>query len=701
MNKLIYKGKTYEGKSLLSTDIYMGDSLAAETLSVDTLTSDVRDYQLQVRCMAAENMLVAANGMLLAGQVSKTGLKTYRYGEEVEFRRGDDLVGRYYLQNIKRTGNYTYRISAVSSIGLLLTDTYYGGIYSGITVAELVSDIINGTIRYTLDASLASQPVYGWLKKSSRRDALKEVLFAMGGQIRKDKNGDIVIAPQSSSDPYEIPADDLYQGGDVAGLSPASAVKLTEHIFIALPGNEEVTLFDGEAAAEPIITPAGRRVMGVLVGFSEPFHDLKADNVTILESGANYAVLGQSSSAVLTGKKYAHTERVLTASANTGASPNVVTSNSCTIVNLLNAENVLNRLAAYYGAGKSTSADIVLTIQRPGDAVSLSDPFGEKTDGYISELDLSVSNRIKARATIISGYIPTASGNYYEHVAVLTEDTEFVMPPECKGKARVVVISGGDGGGLGSPGEEGGKASPDKYGTAGEGGEPGTPGNGGKIYVETIQASPGQRFAVKIGKGGKGATVDTEAEAGGETTFGTLSSANGRSSPEGYVNLFDGSIYGDIGIDGIPGGRGSGAGESGTEVVPGDDVKYKGETYHPGEQGDKKVSGDTYALGGLGGGPAAGAPGGDGERGALSNNPGGTIFADGGPGGKGAVPVKADNGLRRGQGGGAGHGGGGGGGGGPAKSEDGENYQWPGDGGSGGDGGEGGNGAPGIVLVYY
>ena len=88
MNKLIYKGKTYEGKSLLSTDIYMGDSLAAETLSVDTLTSDVRDYQLQVRCMAAENMLVAANGMLLAGQVSKTGLKTYRYGEEVEFETG-------------------------------------------------------------------------------------------------------------------------------------------------------------------------------------------------------------------------------------------------------------------------------------------------------------------------------------------------------------------------------------------------------------------------------------------------------------------------------------------------------------------------------------------------------------------------------------------------------------------------------------
>ena len=176
----------------------------------------------------------------------------------------------------------------------------------------------------------------------------------------------------------------MYQGGDVAGLSPASAVKLTEHIFIALPGNEEVTLFDGEAAAEPIITPAGRRVMGVLVDFSEPFHDLKADNVTILESGANYAVLGQSSSAVLTGKKYAHTERVLTASANTGAPPNVVTSISCTIVNLLNAENVLNRLAAYYGAGKSTSADIVLTIQRPGNCCVAFGPLWRENDGYIS-----------------------------------------------------------------------------------------------------------------------------------------------------------------------------------------------------------------------------------------------------------------------------------------------------------------------------
>lgn len=698
MDELKACGKTYTtaDESLVSTSAFVSDSLVAESLGVDTLTAVVKDYQLQVRLLAVDGMLAAANGELLAAATSDTGLKKYDYGETVTYTHEGDLFGLFYLEKITRVGPYDYKMQAISAIGLLLTDTYYGGVYTGISVGELVADIVHGIFSYTIDPVLGEQPVFGWLKKSSRRDALRDVLFAMGGQIRKDRTGAVVIEPQRGREPYEITADEVYQGGSVAGLSPASGINITEHTFMALTADERVTLFDGEAAAESIVTPKGARMMGVLVDFSEPMHDLQADNVTILESGANYAVIGPSSAAVLTGQKYTHTERVLSRGQKTSGSPNIIPSSACTLVNLLNSENVADRLMAYYGSASEIEADIVMTTQKSGDAVKFTDPFGDSAQGYITELDVTMSAIMKARATIVSGYIPTASGNYYEHVAVLTEDTDFVMPPECKGKARVVVIGGGDGGDLGSPGEEGGKASTDKYGAAGEGGAPGTPGNGGKIYVETIQASPGQRFAVKIGLGGKGATLDAEAEPGGETTFGGLSSADGRSAPEGYVNLFDGSIYGDVGISGIPGGRGSGAGESGTEVVPGEDVEYKGVIYRPGEQGESDHYSSYYGLGGLGGGASAGVNGNDGESGNVSSQP----FADGGDGGDGATPVKADNGLRRGQGGGAGHGGGGGGGGGPAKGPD-SSSEWSGQGGSGGDGGDGGDGAPGLVLVYY
>lgn len=704
MNRLVYRNKEYTGETrdLLSASASIGDALAAESLSVDTLTARVLNYDAKLLPLATGGQLLVAEGVLLAARAERLGLdRSSRYGEPVYYYHGEDLIGKFYVESIRRVGRETYQFEAVSAVGLLLSSDYYGGIYSGISLAELVSDIIHGIIEYRMDPGLGETILYGLIRKKSRRDALLDCLFAAGAMIEKDETGLLSIVPQQEGTPYRLEETEIYMGGSVSGNTPATQVSVTEHSFAALPGDNLVTLFDGESAAELIRTPKGVLVSGVLVEFDEPAHDLQAENGVILENGANYAVLGPSSSVTLTGRQYTHTRRVLTKVLSDQGTPNVIQSSACELVSLLNAENVLKRLEAYYGHAVSYQMDLVVTHQKPGDAVTFVDPFGEAASGYIRDLDITMSGILKGRAEIVAGYIPGGSGNYYEHVAVITEDSTFVMPPECKGKARVVVIGGGDGGVLGSPGEKGGDATNSKYGSGGEGGAPGTPGNGGKIYVETIQASPGQSFPVKIGPGGKGATVDAEAELGGNTTFGALSSANGRSAQEGYVNLLDGSIYGDIGVNGIHGGRGSGAGENGAEVIPGEDVEYKGIVYHPGKQGNKRTSGDTYALGGLGGGPAAGAPGGNGNDGKFTYNPGGTIFADGGPGGKGAVPVKADNGIHRGQGGGAGHGGGGGGGGGPAKSEDGNDYQWPGDGGSGGEGGGGGDGASGLVLVYY
>lgn len=447
MDELIYNGHTYRSDedTLISTNAYLGDSLAAESLSVDTLTSQVMDYQLQTRLLAVDGMLAAADGMLLAGEENEQGLKEYKYGDLVLYKHNGVLLGRFYLEQINRVARYGYKISALSAVGLLLTDDYYGGIYNGITTADIIADIVAGIFAYSIDADFGAAPVYGLLKKSSRRDALRDVLFAQGGQIRKDEDGNVVIGPQTAGEPNQITPDEFYQGGDVAGLTPASAIKLTEHTYIALTTDERITLFDGESAAEEMTTPRGKNVIGVLVEFPEPIHDLVAENVTILESGANYAVLSQSPAANLTGQRYTHTERIITRTKQTGAPPNVVPSKACTLVNLLNAENVADRLIAYYGSAKTIEADMVVTNQKPGDSVSFTDPYGEETNGYIADLDITMSAIMKARATLVSGYIPTSSGNYYAHVAVITEDTVWTTPAECKGKIRRVLIGGGEG----------------------------------------------------------------------------------------------------------------------------------------------------------------------------------------------------------------------------------------------------------------
>lgn len=684
MNRLIYNGKTYDdendgGDKLMSANCYIGDSLTADELPVDTLTAVVRDYDLETRLLAAQGTLVTAGGMLLVAKRDRYGLLRYDYGAEILYYHGDDLIGKFYLETIKRKGKSEYQFNCVSGVGLLLTDYHYGGVYTGQTMDEVVADIIHGIVPYTLDAELGATPLYGWLPKATRRNNLRDVLFAAGGQIRKDTAGQINIIPMSAGTPYEITPDEMYIGGSVTGGNPASAVQITEHAYIALPTDDPVTLFDGEAAAESIVTPNGRTVVGVLVEFGEPVHGLKATNTTILESGANYAVLSQSPAATLVGLRYTHTERIISRRNNTAASPNVVPSSACKLVNLLNAENVADRVMAYYGAAKSIEADLVVTGQKPGDAVTFTDPFGDATLGYIQSLDITMSHILKARANLIAGYIPTASGNYYQHVAIITADQTFTVPAECRGKIRAVLIGGGDGGLMGDNGSDGGATTTD-FGEPGEGGAPGTPGSGGNIFVITLSVSVGQTFSVKIGQAGIGQTTESDATKGSATTFGPYSSASGLPSEDGYVDLINRTVYGAKGDEGIPGSKGSSSAGDGPDIV------YKGVTYTHGNQGASKSGGGSY--GGYGGGAAAGANGGGG--GDYNSHD------MGGAGGDGANAVSPDAASTPGKGGAAGHGGGGGGAMGYPQSK----YGLAGSG-KGGLASPGGDGAKGVALIYY
>ena len=684
MNRLIYNGKTYDdendgGDKLLSANCYIGDSLTADELPVDTLTAVVRDYDLETRLLAAQGTLVTAGGMLLVAKRDRYGLLRYDYGSEILYYHGDALIGKFYLESIKRRGKNEYQLNCISGVGLLLTDYHYGGVYTGQSMAEVVADIIHGIVPYTLDAELGATPLYGWLPKATRRDNLRDVLFAMGGQIRKDTAGQINIFPMSDGTPYEITPDEMYIGGSVTGGNPASAIQITEHAYIALPTDDPVTLFDGEAAADTIVTPNGRTVAGVLVEFGEPVHDLTATNTTILESGANYAVLSQSPAATLVGLRYTHTERIISRRNNTAASPNVVPSSACKLVNLLNAENVADRVMAYYGAAKSIEADLVVTGQKPGDAVTFTDPFGDATQGYIQSLDITMSHILKARATLVAGYIPTASGNYYQHVAIITADQTFTVPAECRGKIRAVLIGGGDGGLMGENGSDGGATTTD-FGEPGEGGAPGTPGSGGNIFVITLAVSVGQTFSAKLGQAGIGQTTESDATKGGATTFGPYSSASGLPSEDGYVDLINRTVYGALGRAGIPGGKGS------SSAGEGPDVEYKGVTYHPGSQGANSTSGS--GIGGYGGGAAAGADGGDGTNGGKDH---------GGSGGAGADAVPPDAETVPGKGGPGGNGGGGGGAAGyPCDFKYGSHSPGP-----GGLASDGGAGAKGVALIYY
>ena len=695
-DKLVYHGRTFRAsdQSLRSASATQEDSLTAESLAVDTLTAVVDDYFITPRVLAVQGLLAAAGGLPCYAAAETPVLSPNDYGDVVEYYRDDNLLLKHYLEKPTRVGPARWKLSCVSGIGLLLKSYHWGGIYTGYPLRELVADIIGGIIPYTLDQKLGEMLMYGWLPKDTRRNNLRMALFASGGVVGKDTNGDLTILPSTQPEPYPISPSRIYMGGSVAGVIPASAVAVTEHSYIALDTDETVTLYEGEASGAEITTPMGRQLTGVLVEFNDPMHNLQATNTEILESGANYAVIDSSASCTLTGQKYNHTQRIITRTVPGAAKPNVVSSFKCGLVNALNSESVAARLTAYYAATRDVEIDLVVEGQKPGDAVTFTDPFGDDVTGYIRSLDLTMSGILKGSGKIADGYIPTASGNFFTRYELITEDTEYVVPDDTKGLIRVVLSSGGQGGENGADGSPG-ENSKGSEGNGGDGGEPGAPGAGGRIVVQDMPVRPGDRFSVHIGAGGAPGAYGVGGSLGEDSTFGSLSTVNGRSSPVGYSNVFTGNILAQTGDLGVKGGRGNG-GQDEPDIV----VAPDGTEYVPGPAGkDASRSSGLKAFGGCGGGAAVGADGGQGKDGDIFVGSDGHAVITGGYGGVGANAQDRQAADMPGFGGPGGHGGGGGGGGGAAELT-GDAEMWTALGGAPGKGGRAGSGASGFALVY-
>ena len=125
---------------------------------------------------------------------------------------------------------------------------------------------------------------------------------------------------------------------------------------------------------------------------------------------------------------------------------------------------------------------------------------------------------------------------------------------------RVIIAQGGQGSSPGQDGYVGGSGNLPGSGVAAGEGQPGVAGQGGKIWYGTININPQQVFEVTIGQGGAPSTAyGTPGSIGGETTFGSYSSANGHVYPLGFTDVASGNSYARTGVQAPVNGTGDGA----------------------------------------------------------------------------------------------------------------------------------------------
>ena len=615
--------------------------------------------------------------------------------------RDDKVFTRFVKRSIARIGPSTYQIVGRSPMGALTNKKHRGGIYTGETVAEVVTDIC-GNIPVLVKSIFAGIKLYGWLpyadgKSRSARDNLAQVLFAIGAYLGTDLNGVLRVDPLWNGTASIIDDGRPYTGGTANYDPPVSAVTVAEHQYVA--GAEEKELFSGTAQNGDIIT------------FSEPMHSLSANGFSILESGANYAKIS-AGTGTLKGKAYIHNTRLVTRTVTKDAPENVESFLDATLVSLVNSAAGANRLADYFKCRETITNGIVSGQEKPGHVVSVYHPYDKKmVSACIVSLDTTMSGTLKSEMAALVGFLPPQpeTTEYYDERVLLTGSGEWESVID--GEIRVVVIGGGETGASGSAGSSAGISSQSKSGSsgsysgssAGQGGEGGEGGSGGKILIASLNVITGQKFQYAA------------AQPAGNSTFGELSSASGETSVDGYYDLVTQTFFGRKGANGIKGGNGGSPGNNGQAV--GDYLGGYGINSKTVSQTKYGTSGTVTANGWGGGGAAQGANGAT-SAGEVyinlygefnSNDPSQSVVTLSGNcsgGGKGANGANGNDGENYGDGGDGGHGGGGAGAVGTLSmsfSPSGKNPKtetggaWA----TGGSAGAGGAGKPGCIIIYY
>lgn len=396
MNKIIYQYNSttqltfadegnFDGV-LLEGSFYNETSLLEDELSIDTMKIRVRSIN------------------------TSYPLHNFIYGSQVTFYKNDALYGKYYLVSVERQTKNEYILNVQSSIGLLDDTMHYGGIYSGEYASAIIKDIIGEKIVYTEHNIFSKIKVYGWLPVATRRENLKQLLFAVGGCVKK-KNGDVYFTTLTVDAPKAIPENKVFDTGKITYDSPASRIEVVEHQFSKVDSAPSEEIYSGEIVGSSFVTPKGYSVSdAALVTWDKPYHSLTFSDCTLLnnEMGVNYAVVSSSGSATISGKPYIHSKMIVSRDKeNYTGKEKVAKVENATLVSLANSNSVAEKVMAYYNSPCTLSGAIVMDGEKPLDNITMPNQFEEENTGMIKSIEGTLGKQItKGELELRIGYNP-------------------------------------------------------------------------------------------------------------------------------------------------------------------------------------------------------------------------------------------------------------------------------------------------------
>ncbi len=290
--------------------------------------------------------------------------------------RNDVQIASHYITEYERQSRDNYKFSCQSAIGRL-EDIFLGGMYNKYSLEAILQDILT-PFPFRMDPAFYGKTITGYLPVCTRREALQQIVFAVGAVISTQGDGVISLQPLAQSVTGKIENGDIFTGAKLNREQKVSEVRLVYHNYTqtfdtdTLLNEEQI---DGE---------------NVLFTFADPHYNYVAEGGSVVGYGINWAEISARGPVTLYANKYQHTE-VLIAKKNPLASAaekgNVLSVEKATLVNAENAVEILERLYAFSKLNNVLNQDAVISTQHSGQVVSSPTPWGPNLEGYIISME--------------------------------------------------------------------------------------------------------------------------------------------------------------------------------------------------------------------------------------------------------------------------------------------------------------------------
>jgi hypothetical protein len=280
---------------------------------------------------------------------------SFKDRQNVEIYFNGTLRAKTFIKDFKRKSKTQWSISTEDYIGLLETVPFMGGIYEDALATDLLKDVFEtAKVPYTIqEGAFDGKVVSGYIPFTNCREALMQIVFAIGGTVTTSNREDVYVYALSEELSQTIPLGRIMQGQNFKTETKMTAFELTGHEYKKT--DKIRVLYEAEKSG------SGENIF---VKFTEPIYDLPLSitNGELVKWGTNYAIINAGENCVLSGKSYDHIQfakRKTNPLVLTTDVENVISIKDATLVSSNNIDNLLERCYNYYIKNQKVNLKIV------------------------------------------------------------------------------------------------------------------------------------------------------------------------------------------------------------------------------------------------------------------------------------------------------------------------------------------------------